>query len=234
MMKKFLALFVFLLLPFASVHKGTVFGENMIEILEKYKNDDNTRQLLVIVTNEQSKEELENQSKWDDNKSLAVAYFYVKDLDDKWCEVFENQKCYIGINGPGKEEEGDGKTPLGTFSVLESFGIKENPGTRMTFIPVKDSTYACDEKCEYYNMIIDAKEVKHDCKGEHMIVYKPHYNYGLTTSYNKERNYTKGSNIFIHCFGSNLYTGGCIALSEKNVVSVIKSAVPNQAKITIV
>ena len=36
-------------------------------------------------------------------------------------------------------------TPVGTLRPLTAFGIKANPGTKMPYIDVKPTTYACDE-----------------------------------------------------------------------------------------
>ena len=35
----------------------------------------------------------------------------------------------VGKNGPGKQSEGDVKTPLGTWTVGEAYGIKDDPGS---------------------------------------------------------------------------------------------------------
>ena len=53
---------------------------------------------------------------------------------------------YVGKNGLGKTGEGDGKTPVGILHPLSAFGIKPNPGTKMPYIDVKPTTFACDEE----------------------------------------------------------------------------------------
>ena len=50
----------------------------------------------------------------------------------------------------------------------------------------RQTTYACDEDCEFYNQIIDISKTGHDCKGEEMYKYSPEYNYGLQTGTNPE------------------------------------------------
>lgn len=129
----------------------------------------------------------------------------------------------VGKNGLGKTKEGDLKTPIGDFGVTTAFGIKENPGTSMPYIDVTEDTYCCADE-NYYNQIIDISEHPHDCSdGEHMITYSPQYNYGMFLDYNKEGEPGKGSAIFFHCFGANPYTGGCIAVSEEDMMTILKS-----------
>ena len=130
---------------------------------------------------------------------------------------------WIGKNGIGKTGEGDAKTPTGTLRPLSAFGIKPNPGTTMPYINVTPTTYACDEDCEYYNKIIDAAAVGHECKGEEMYAYQPQYNYGIATDFNKECIYPEGSNIFIHVKGTKGYTGGCIAFDEDRMIEILKN-----------
>jgi len=130
---------------------------------------------------------------------------------------------YIGKNGIGKTGEGDGKTPIGTLRPLSAFGIKPNPGTTMPYIDVTPTTYACDEDCQYYNQIIDAAALGHECKGEAMYTYQPQYNYGIATNYNQECIYPKGSAIFLHVKGTKPYTGGCIAFDQERMVDILRN-----------
>ncbi|MBQ7209477.1 MAG: L,D-transpeptidase family protein [Paludibacteraceae bacterium] len=128
-------------------------------------------------------------------------------------QIFETQ-CFIGQNGVGKTREGDKKTPLGEMRVLEAFGILPNPGTSIPYIDVTPSVFCCDDS-NYYNQIIDTAAMHYpSCTGEEMYSYQPHYNYGLTTSYNEEGIEGLGCCIFVHCKGNNPYTAGCIALDE--------------------
>ena len=127
---------------------------------------------------------------------------------------------YVGKNGLGKTGEGDGKTPVGILHPLSAFGIKPNPGTKMPYIDVKPTTFACDED---YNQIVDTAVVHHPCKGEEMYAYQPQYNYGIATDFNKECIYPNGSAIFIHVKGSKPYTGGCISFDEDRMIEILKN-----------
>ena len=128
----------------------------------------------------------------------------------------------IGLNGLGKTKEGDSKTPIGDFGIIEAFGIKENPGTALPYVDVTDDIYCCGDETAY-NQIIDITEYPHDCPdGEHMIEYSPEYNYGFFLDYNKECTPGLGSAIFFHCKGANTYTGGCIAVDEKDMLQMLQ------------
>ena len=137
-------------------------------------------------------------------------------------EIFTTS-VYIGKNGIGKTGEGDAKTPTGTLRPLTAFGVKTNPGTKMPYIDVTPSIFACDEDCQYYNQIVDTAKVHHyGCKGEDMFHTVPEYNYGIATDFNKECAYPKGSAIFIHCKGAKVWTGGCIAFDEDKMVEILR------------
>ena len=137
-------------------------------------------------------------------------------------EIFTTD-VYIGKNGIGKTGEGDAKTPTGNLHVIKAFGVKTNPGTAIPYINVTTSIFACDEEGPYYNQVIDTAAVHHyDCKGEDMYHTVPQYNYGLTTDFNLDCEWPKGSNIFIHCKGPKAYTGGCIALDEDKMIEILR------------
>ena len=138
-----------------------------------------------------------------------------------WTEALRCD-ALIGVNGLGKTKEGDGKTPVGDFGILTAFGIKPDPGTALPYLQVNENTYCCGDEA-YYNQIIDAKVLHHDCTGEHLIDYCPEYNYAIFLDYNKEGIPGKGSAIFLHCKGAKPYTGGCVAVSEENMVTILRS-----------
>lgn len=154
---------------------------------------------------------------YDVNGSSATAKLTVNG------KVLFTTSVYIGKNGVEKTGEGDAKTPSGTMHITGAFGVKENPGTKINYLTVTPSIYACDEDCEFYNQIIDTAAVHHNCKGEDMYHIVPQYNYGLMTDFNKECKYPNGSNIFIHCKGPKTYTGGCIAFDEDKMIEILRN-----------
>lgn len=179
------------------------------ETLQNYRFNDDVHQMLLVKYS---------------GGCGAEAHFYTKsEFNNAW----ELQFCsdvYIGKYGMGKTGEGDAKTPYGDFGVRSAFGILPNPGTVLDYIDVKPTTYACDEDCEFYNQIIDSEETGHACKGEDMYTYSPEYNYGFATDFNDDNTYPNGSAIFVHCKGEKPFTGGCIALDQEDMVTVLQNA----------
>ena len=184
------------------------------DVTGKYLRDDAVRQIIAVQAG--------------DGTDAVVTLFEKSEVNGKdvWTETL---RCdgYIGLSGLGKTKEGDNKTPTGDFGVTCAFGIKENPGTVLPYVDVDENTYCCGCEGEWYNQIIDISEHPHDCaNGEHLIEYSPEYNYGLFLDYNAAGEAGKGSAIFFHCSGANTYTGGCIAVSEENMLTILNAAEP--------
>ena len=49
----------------------------------------------------------------------------------------------VGKNGPGKQSEGDVKTPLGTWMIGEAYGIAADPGSLLPYTQITDDMYWC-------------------------------------------------------------------------------------------
>ncbi len=185
----------------------------------KYLNDDSVNQIITVQVTEGS------------NAAIKLFEKNVENGKNVWTETLD---CpgFIGHEGLGKTKEGDNKTPIGDFGITTAFGIRKNPGTALPYIDVDENTYCCGDE-NFYNQIIDISEHPHDCSdGEHLIDYSPEYNYGIFINYNKECTPGLGSAIFLHCTGANTYTGGCIAVSEENMITLLK-ALDTNARIII-
>lgn len=174
----------------------------------EYGIDDSVNEILLVTHRE---------------GSLADLEFLVRGEYGEFASLLSGE-AFIGKNGIGKEREGDGKSPVGVFGIRTAFGILPNPGTALEYIEVKDSTYACDDDCEYYNQIIDIVSTGHDCHGEHMIEYTAAYAYGMATDYNPGNVYPLGSAIFIHCKGRNPWTAGCVSMDENLMKQILQRA----------
>ena len=185
-------------------------GQQWREILQKYRQDAAVKQVLLVRCT---------------GGSSAKAQFYRKitEYNNAWTLVFE-EDAYIGKNGTGKTKEGDGKTPIGEFGITKAFGILPDPGSSLEYIDITRDTYSCDEDCEYYNQIIHTEETGHHCTGEEMYSYTPEYNYGIVLDYNSGNVYPKGSAIYLHCKGVKKFTGGCIAVSEGHMKTILEYA----------
>ncbi len=182
-----------------------------VDTTGKYLNDENVSSLICVEAVSIN--------------SARVLMFEKSELNGKnvWTNTLECD-AVIGQNGLGREKEGDSKTPVGDFGIIEAFGIKENPGTKLKYIDVTEDIYCCGDEVAY-NQIIDINEYPHDCSnGEHMIEYSPEYNYGFFFDYNKEHVVGLGAALFFHCKGANTYSGGCIAVDEECMIQILKTA----------
>lgn len=137
----------------------------------------------------------------------------------------------IGKNGAGKQSEGDVKTPLGTWTVGEAYGIKDDPGSKLPFTKVTDDMYWCatGSNAKKYNQLIYASQepdVDHS-EDEHLIDYPIRYAYFLDMGYNKACAPYAGNAIFLHCWlNEDRYTGGCVAVSEESMIKILQTITP--------
>ena len=151
-----------------------------------------------------------------------------------WTQVY-SCSAYVGRNGIGKQSEGDGKTPTGTFNLIQPFGIQPDPGSNMGYTQVTEHHYWCGSSdSPYYNQLVDERSANRACTSsdEHLIDYKGVYDYCMFIDYNASGEPGKGSCIFLHCKGKDDSTAGCIAVSETVMKNIIQWAKPG-AKIVI-
>ena len=147
----------------------------------------------------------------------------------------------IGINGIGKNKEGDLKTPIGKYKIQEiAYGIKEKPQNCNfdKYIQIKKGmVWRCDSTKPDYNTFKLKDElpknwtIKYD---EDLFKYNGEYNYFLDIGYNLERKKYKGSAIFLHCWKNKFKpTHGCIAISEANMKKTLQIIDPKNSYIFI-
>ena len=154
--------------------KSAVKKNRWTRLIQKYEKSEKVNQLIFVKYK---------------GKSKADIILYKK-VNGKFKKVFA---CagYVGKNGINKKREGDKKTPTGTYGFTKAFGIKSNPGSKIKYIKLNSYLYwSADRK--YYNQMIDIRKVKASRAGEHLIRYRPHYNYALAIDYNKKCIYKKG------------------------------------------
>lgn len=155
--------------------------------------------------------------------SAALFGFYEK-RGNQWRQILA-APAHIGKNGLGKTREGDGKTPVGVYRFTQAFGIAPDPGSRMDYTQVNDEHYwVGDSSSHLYNKLatvhdaasFDAKE------SEHIVEYVKPYQYCLNINYNEEGKPGKGSAIFLHCYSDNGHTGGCVAIPENDMRTILR------------
>ena len=137
----------------------------------------------------------------------------------------------VGKNGPGKQSEGDTKTPLGTWEIGEAYGINDDPGSLVPYTKVTEDMYWCatGSNGKKYNTLIYRKDDPDAdySEDEHLIDYPVVYNYLLDLGYNKAGAPYAGNAIFLHCWrGPDSPTGGYVGISEEDMITVLKTVTP--------
>ena len=135
-------------------------------------------------------------------------------------------KCCIGKRGSTRnKKEGDNKTPTGTFKIGNLYYRKDRkvkPSTILKCIEIKKDMGWCDDIRfpKIYNKLFKIqKKIRHE-----KLKRKDHkYDLLIPIKYN----FTKpivglGSCIFIHLTKDYKPTAGCVALSEKDFLIMLK------------
>ncbi|ORT99162.1 hypothetical protein D081_2132 [Anaerovibrio sp. JC8] len=165
--------------------------------------------------------------------SDALVRLYEKDSARSWQLTLECDG-YVGKAGLGKTVEGDMKTPVGDFGIFTAGGIEPNPGTKASYLLFDEHVFCADG--QFYNKLIDDRKIPHELLKtlnlDPMNDGAPQFNYGLFIDYNKECIRGRGSYIFLHCTGDADYTHGCVAVSEADMVNIMRR-VDNNVRICI-
>jgi len=144
-----------------------------------------------------------------------------------WAPVLGPLRATIGRNGfaaAGGKREGDGKTPAGIYSLGLVFGY---PSTVTSAMPYRRMTrqdiWVDDPASPDYNRLKKKGETKAH-SFEDMVLPDNRYKYGIVVEYNTNPVVPgQGSAIFIHIWkDENTATAGCVALSEENILKLIR------------
>ena len=144
-------------------------------------------------------------------------------------------KCSVGRKGINKNKfEGDFCTPSGKFGIGKLYWRPDRvkmPETKLLCKKIKENMGWCNDiKSKFYN-----KEIKINKKIRHEKLFRSDYKYNyfilIKYNYNKPKK-NKGSAIFIHLSKNYKPTAGCIALSKKDFLILIK-IIDKKAKIII-
>jgi L,D-peptidoglycan transpeptidase YkuD (ErfK/YbiS/YcfS/YnhG family) len=134
-----------------------------------------------------------------------------------------------GANGfatPGAKREGDGKSPTGSFTLTEAFGMGD-PGTRLAYRTLRDSgdcwgaTPGQSSYNEYY-----AGACRPADENLSQIMHEGPYHQAVVIDYNRPRAVPgHGSAIFFHV-GGVTPTAGCIAIGEPELRGILRTLAP--------
>ena len=135
-------------------------------------------------------------------------------------------KCSIGKNGVTKRKnEGDCKTPIGTFTIGKLFFRKDRikkPKTLLKIIEIKQHMGWCDDinHPKKYNRLI---KINNKIRHEKLKRKDNKYDLLIPINYNTKKPVIGlGSCIFIHLTKNYKPTAGCIALKKKDFLIMLK------------
>ena len=164
-------------------------------------------------------------------QTTAYVSLHEKDENGVWKELMSTP-AFMGKNGLGKTVEGDGMTPVGEFFFNAAFGIAEDPGCAIPYQQVTEDDYWSGDTRDgyFYNQMVNVHALTglNTEDSEHIVDYPYEYQYCLSISYNEECIPGLGSAIFLHCLGPcKPYTGGCVAIPEEQMVTVMTLVDPD-------
>ncbi|XZK30568.1 L,D-transpeptidase family protein [Clostridium perfringens] len=169
---------------------------------------ENSNQIIVVTTNNMS-------------TSYCNIEIYEKNDYGEWNNV-DSTTGRVGANGLSYIEnrvQSTNTTPAGVMSITGAFGVKNNPGTKLDYIKVKNNMYwDLNSENSTYNRLINYNP---GGDYEHLISYPKQYEYSLITDYNHNQVPNKGGAIFVHCLGRGA-TGGCVSMPREKMIEILK------------
>ena len=149
---------------------------------------------------------------------------HIKNKDTLIVKEFK-LKCSLGKKGIRKNKvEGDYCTPSGKFKIGKLYWRADRvklPDTKLPYKKIEKNMGWCnDVSSQFYN-----KEIKINKKIKHEKLFrKDHkYDYFILIKYNYKKTIkNKGSAIFIHLTKNYKPTAGCISISKKDFLILVK------------
>lgn len=142
-------------------------------------------------------------------------------VNGQWNLVYSNMSSLIGQNGmeyDSYRRQSTRTTPSGIYNIKFAFGWGGNPGTKIPFrVPDSNSYWDLNSGSSTYN-----RWIQWNPGGDYEHLQTEwFYKYAMVLDYNWSQKPGKGGAIFIH-ISPRLYTGGCVGLSELDLVKVMK------------
>jgi L,D-peptidoglycan transpeptidase YkuD (ErfK/YbiS/YcfS/YnhG family) len=186
--------------------------------------------------------------------SYSTVYTYQKGSDGIWRTKFA---AMAGRNGRAgwvlgsQRVQNTGTSPMGTYRISTSFGLKTNPGTKIPYRQVDGNDYWVGDMydAKTYNLFEPYASTKRSWRisqAERLAAYPTQYEYTAVIDFNrpaassvtwnstyseyvtgKPVNTTRGSAIFLHIIGAGA-TAGCVSLGRTNLINVLRWLDPVQ------
>ncbi|WP_306213935.1 L,D-transpeptidase family protein [Actinoplanes sp. RD1] len=173
---------------------------------------------------------------------------YVKNANGTWSAKFAAMPARNGYGGwewAGLRVQNTGTSPMGTFRITSTFGLKADPGTAMPYVKADSNDYWVGDNKDpkTYNLLqpwASAKRTWRIGESEKLSAYPKQYEYVAVVDFNrpagssvtwdsahsqrvtsKPVSTVRGSAIFLHINGSGS-TAGCVSVSRANMLTVLK------------
>ena len=149
-------------------------------------------------------------------------------VEDNHTLIFDDFKfkCCVGKKGFSNDKrEGDKRTPTGKYDLGSLYyrkDRKKKPQTQLKVFEIKKNMGWCDDtnSRDKYNKLVNLNP---EYKAEKLFRNDYKYNYFIPIKYNwKKPKIGNGSAIFIHLTKNYKPTAGCIGLSEKDFLIMLK------------
>jgi L,D-peptidoglycan transpeptidase YkuD (ErfK/YbiS/YcfS/YnhG family) len=150
-----------------------------------------------------------------------------------WTKVTETNGR-AGLNGfaaPGAKREGDGKSPTGSFTFTEAFGIAD-PGTKLAYrtLGASGDCWGATPGESHYNDYYSGTCRPSD-ENLSSIMQLGSYRQAAVIDYNRPAAVPgHGSAIFFHV-GGVTPTAGCVAIDETVLTGILRSLAPGDRMI---
>jgi L,D-peptidoglycan transpeptidase YkuD (ErfK/YbiS/YcfS/YnhG family) len=149
--------------------------------------------------------------------------------DGRFVRVGSQKLGWVGEAGIGQANSWTARTPAGTYTLTQSFGIKSNPGTRLPFSKVdRYDWWNGDSTSPGYNTRY--RGITGPPNSEHLLSYGKAYWYSVVIDYNTERTPYAGAAFFLHV-ATGEPTGGCVSVSEAHMVEIMRWLDPGLAPV---
>lgn len=177
--------------------------------------------------------------------------------NDSWSATQKSVSALLGSGGlvPGnKRQQGTGTTPTGTYAFTSAFGIKPDPGTKLSYIKVDNNdAWTYNPKFPSTYNVFQTVNKTWSSYGNYVEIlssYKKQYNYVAVLDFNlpkgkittgangvnrtdQSANTTRGGGIFLHV-SNGTKTAGCIAVSESAMKEILKWLDPKKNPVIVI
>ncbi|HZH62160.1 MAG TPA: L,D-transpeptidase family protein [Metabacillus sp.] len=221
-MKKQLILLISLVVCFVIMPQNS-FATSQLNGFEQLKEISDVNQVIIV----------------NNSNGIGAAVTTYERINGEWRKALPKMVAVVGQNGiSSKQKEGDGITPMGVYTLGTAFGWSEKPnGVKLPYRLTKSSDYWIDDPASPdYNKWVTYSGNPNTRWNSFEKLKQPLYKYAVAINYNVNPIVKgKGSAIFLHVWRSSTSpTAGCVALSEDNVVKLLKWLDPAKKPIIVI